>query len=116
MPEALLVAAGHQAGARGAAIRPADVAAGEAHAVPGQRIDVRRGNLRVALAAQLAVAEVVGDDDEDVRALCLGRGRRRRQDEPSAGQGGEQAGQVSFHTDACVRIGCSFTNKASPWP
>ena len=66
MAEPLLVAAGHQAGPGGAAIRPADVAAGAADAVLGQRIEVRRGNVLAAVDADVGIAHVVADDDQDV--------------------------------------------------
>ena len=65
--EALLVTAGQKAGARRAAIGTADVTARKAHAVPRNAVEVRRGDFRgKALAAQFTVAEIVGDDDEDV--------------------------------------------------
>jgi hypothetical protein len=72
--EALLVTAGQKAGARRAAIGTADVTAREAHAVPRDAVEVGRGDFpSKALAAQFTVAEVVGDDDEDV-GLALGGG------------------------------------------
>ena len=67
VPEPLLVAAREQARPRGAAVRPADIAAGEPYAVGCEGIDVGRGDVAgVALAAELAVAEVVGEDHEHV--------------------------------------------------
>src|SRR5438552_18049292 len=68
MPEPLLITPGQQTRPRRAAIWPADIATGETNSVLRQRIDVRGGNLWIALHAQLAVAEIVGDDDENVGA------------------------------------------------
>jgi hypothetical protein len=78
VPEALLVAARHEARARRRAIRPAHVAAREAHAVLRDGINVRCGNLlREALAAEFAPAEIVGEDDEDVRLrVCVAAKQR----------------------------------------
>ena len=58
----------------------------------GQPVDVRRLDLRRAVAAEIAVAEVVGEDDDDVRPPCRGRGK-------AGGQKGEQEQKrgVAFH-------------------
>ena len=101
MTVALLIAASHQARAGRAAIRPADVAAGEAHAAFGQRINLRRVNLRVALAAQFAVAEIVGKDDEDVglalgRLRCRSADQQRNQQTQTTGRS-RCVSEVSFH-------------------
>ena len=66
MAEALLVAAGQQAGARRAAVRARDVALRAADAVLGDRVDVRRRDVLAAVDADVGVAEVVGQDDDDV--------------------------------------------------
>ena len=78
------IAAGHQRRAR----RRADglaVERLEPHAALGQRVDVRRLDLAAAIA-EVGVAEVVGEDDDDVRPTGLlrlrrdgARSRRRRQ-------------------------------------
>ena len=68
----LLVATGHQRGARRVAHRRGDVAVGEADAALGERVDGRRRDV-AAVRGHVAVAEVVGDDDDDV-----GAGRCRR--------------------------------------
>ena len=94
VPESRLVASGHEAGPRRAAVRPADVAAGEPHAAGGDAVDVRRGNLwREALAAQFAVAEIVGQDDEDVRL----RGRRGESDVAKDAQESQSEPDSSTH-------------------
>ena len=51
----------------------------QTHARGGQRIDVRRAHLFVALHAQVAIAHVVGDQKHDI-GLAPGRG-------PTAGRG-----------------------------
>src|SRR5262245_44403 len=70
--ETLLVAAGHQASPRRAAIGPGNVAARAADSVFRQGIDVWRGNVLAAVNPDVTVAHVVADDDEDVG---LGRGQ-----------------------------------------
>src|SRR6185369_14604883 len=68
MTEALLVASGHNARARGTAERVRDVAGGEAHATAGEGIEVRRRNVAAALKAEVGEAQIVGEDEDDVRA------------------------------------------------
>ena len=67
--------AGVQAGDEGRAGRGADrcagVVAGENHSVCGESVDVGRPELLLAVAAQVSVAEVVGDDEDYVRLLRL---------------------------------------------
>ncbi len=97
MAEAGGVAARHEAGARGAAIRRGDVAVGEAEAVFCERIDVwGRDVLGEALTAEFAVTEVVGVEDDDV-GLDGGaneeRGEQRedtRETDEAAGMHGEE--------------------------
>jgi hypothetical protein len=69
--KALLVAPRHQTSPRGTTHRPAHISAAEPHAARRQRIQVRRqrGKIAVdapALKADVSVARVVGEDDEDV--------------------------------------------------
>ena len=63
---AVVVASGEQRGARRGADRRAAVVLGAAHALGGEPIDVGRGQDGVAVAAQVAVAQVVGQEDDDV--------------------------------------------------
>jgi hypothetical protein len=75
--EALLVAAGEKPGAGGAAVGVGHVAVREADAVFGERVDVRRRDVGAAVEADVRVAEVVGDDHDDVGAGGRpGRGKR----------------------------------------
>ena len=90
MAEALLVTTGHQPGAGGAANRTGDVAACEADAVAGERVDVRRCEFAFALGADAGVAEVVGDDEDDV-GFGLGGGCETR------GQAAEKDSTIYFH-------------------
>ena len=72
------VAAGHQ-GRSGRGTGRADVKIGEADAARVQLVDVRRLQDRIAVAGEIAVALVIGDDENDVgfRSLeLLGRCRR----------------------------------------
>ena len=75
----LRVVTREQRGARRPAARGV-VELGEPHAVIGEPVEVRRGDL-AAVAAEVGVAEVVGEDEYDVRTR--GRGGEGR-------QGGEQ--------------------------
>ncbi len=66
------VAAGHEDGARRRADRRARVEVGEAEALGREAVDARRADELLAVGAHVSVAEVVGDDEDDVGA----RGRR----------------------------------------
>ena len=65
--EAGLVFAGEQSGAGGGAVGAADIAAGAAGAGFGQSIEMRGGDVGAAMEADIGVAHVVADDDDDVR-------------------------------------------------
>ena len=64
---AVAVVAGEQAGAGGGA-GGADVIVGEAHGVLVEAVEARRADRAVAVTAQVAVALVVGEDEDDVGA------------------------------------------------
>ena len=64
--EALLIAAGKDARTRGAAVRMRDVALGEPHARPRQRVDVQRPETNRTLHTDVGVAEVIDENDQDV--------------------------------------------------
>ena len=64
--EALLVTTGQVAGARGAADRIGDIAIAAADAGGRETIEVRSRDVAGALEADVVVAEIVGDDEEDV--------------------------------------------------
>jgi len=65
----------HPASQQGASVRHADgigdVGAFEAHAVAGEPVDMRRAHDRIAVAAEMVRAMLVGDEDEKVRT-CWG--------------------------------------------
>ena len=44
----------------------------ELHAAGGQRIEIRRLDLRLAVEADAAKAQIIREDMDDVRSLCLG--------------------------------------------
>ena len=71
--ETILIPAGQESCTRRAAIGPGDVATGEANAVPGKGIDVRRRNVLAAVNAKIGEAHVVADDEENVRFARVGR-------------------------------------------
>jgi hypothetical protein len=61
------VFAGEQHTARGRADRSTAVVAGEAGALGGETINVRCADFFLPVAAEFAVAEVVGQDEDEVR-------------------------------------------------
>ena len=67
-PRADGVAAREEGCAGGGAGRGGRVELGEAHAFGGHLVEVRRANRRVAVARQVAVAEIVGEEDDEVGA------------------------------------------------
>ena len=60
------VLAAHQRRARRLAVRAAGVAAGEPHPLRRQAVDVRRLVILAAVTGDVGVAEVVGEDEDDV--------------------------------------------------
>jgi len=106
----------HQGGAVRRADRRGGVGVGEAHAVAGETVQVGRLVERVAVAAQLRVAQVVGQDEDDV-ALARRSGRRpqrppkqrrrgartqRLQERPPRGPGMPHAPLPAFRFLACL--------------
>src|SRR5687767_5491946 len=61
------VLAGHQRAARRRAYRRAGVELREPHSFGGELVEVRRLDVTLAIAAELAEAEIVADDQDDVR-------------------------------------------------
>ena len=83
--ETCLVATGEERGAGRSTKWRGDVAVGKARAAGGEGVDVGRGDTFAPVATEFAVAEVVGDDEDDVRAaggLSCSRG-------DGAGESGE---------------------------
>src|SRR3546814_1213736 len=78
--EARRIASGHHRGARWRAGRVRGIGGGEIDAFACKRVDVRRlddPRDAAAVEADIVIAEVVGDDQDDVRrALSLGNLRR----------------------------------------
>ena len=82
------VVAGHQATARRGADGAAGVALREAHALRGQAVEVRRLDLLLAVAAEVAIAQVVGQDENDVgRSGRIGRDGPMRKEQGEGGRG-----------------------------
>src|SRR5262245_58781692 len=59
-----------ESGARRLAVRPASVAGCETQALSGELVDVGRLVVLRALAAEVGPAEVVGENEDDVRLWC----------------------------------------------
>ena len=76
MAEAGLISARHEPGSRRTAIRTRYVTLREANAVLGDRIDVGRGDVVVALEAELGPTDVVAQNHENVRLRVSRIGRR----------------------------------------
>jgi hypothetical protein len=66
--QAMLPAPGGEREARRRAHRGIGVAVGEAHALPRHAVEHRRAVRPSAIAAEVGVAEVVGQDKDEVRA------------------------------------------------
>src|SRR5687768_17115044 len=61
--------------ARRRATRRADVEVGAAYPFRCEPVDVRRLRLLVTIARQIAIAEIVDEEQEDVGRRCTGRAR-----------------------------------------
>ena len=85
--EAGLVAPGEQSGPRGAAIGGRDIAVGAADAGSGQGVDMGRRHQLAAVDANVAVAQVIGDDHQDVRLFGGRRQASGDTNKPEDGQG-----------------------------
>ena len=88
------VLASHQRAARGRAHGAAGVELREARAFPRHAVQPGRAELRLAVRAHVSVAEVVGQDEDDVGPARRSRGAppaprhvRRRRAEPGTGRG-----------------------------
>ena len=72
--------------AAGGAGRGGRVGIGEAKPLPGQMIDVRRLHLGRAVAADISITQIIGDDDNDIRRRFVRLPARLRH-QPRAAQG-----------------------------
>ena len=77
-------APGEQRGAAGRADGSGDVEVREAHALAGHAVEVGRADARMTVATQVAVAQIVGQNDDQVGQLlgphCRGRIGQQSQD------------------------------------
>ena len=80
------VAAGHQHRARRRADRVAGVMPGHDHALAGEAVDVRGADDPLSVVTDFAVAEVVGQDEDDVRPArrAEGGGEQGKQEQGGA--------------------------------
>ena len=67
------VFAQHERGAGRRANGAAGIEIRETHPFGGEAVEIRRLDLRLAVAAEVAVAEVVGEDEHDARPAWRGR-------------------------------------------
>src|SRR5262249_33779156 len=100
--DAIGVAAGQQRGPRGTADGLRDVEVGEAHAVASHLVENRRAEVLRSVAAQVAVALVVSEDEDDVRKpgrLRVGgrRRERRQQRRPKDSQENATVSEAVWH-------------------
>src|ERR1051326_8129795 len=61
------VQAGHEHAARGCAYRATGIEIGVSDALRGETVDIGRQDLLLPIAAELAVAEIIEDDQNDIR-------------------------------------------------
>src|SRR5262245_13144920 len=64
--ESLLISARHQTGTRRTAVRTGHVGIGKSHARSRDLIDVGRWDVPAAVGANVGVAEIVGDNQQDI--------------------------------------------------
>ena len=105
-----VVAAGHQRRPRRRADR-ADVELREFRGLAGERVDLRRLDVRVAVASHIAVAQIVDEEQDDVRSAD----RLRRLGGMERGQrgqrnGSEQQAGASHKASASNVVNCSAGN------
>lgn len=92
-------------GARGAAHSACSVALGEFYAFFGKRIEMGRLNSVVPKAAQIAVTQVVREEDHQVRRLCMPfRGRSGCSNQSQEPDNGEAAGHGAFNPGKSGRL------------
>ena len=89
--DALLIAAGHQRGAGRGAFRRIGVALPKAHALAADGIDVGRADVGTAVTGEVSVAQVVGKEQDYVRAA---RSRCQRGDERGSARAAQKSPSV----------------------
>ncbi len=117
--EAAGMPAGHEARPAGLTGHSRGVEPGEPHTPLGKAVDVRRLRIGVTVATEVAVAQVVGEDENDVgRPVRVRLRRHQRQESRAAGK--HEAGKVSLQAgfQAAARAGrggglCSW-HRGSP--
>ena len=70
-PDAMLVSAGQQRGPRGRALRGVGIKRGEFDSTLGELVYSRGADVGAAVAAQVAITEVVGHDQDNVGTLGI---------------------------------------------
>src|SRR5688500_11806309 len=85
------IADGEESGAAGGADFSGAVKIGEAHALGGHAIKIWRADGGVAVATEVAVAQIVREDDDDVWTR---RGRIVRREPTQSGQREKDAGET----------------------
>ena len=111
MAEPLRIATRHQSCPGGTTVRAADIGVGEADSTFGQCVDVWRGDVLASVDANIRVAHVVGDDDNNVRrpTLRLRHGATKAQKAEYDGDRCEYPWN-SFHRYPPARL-CASLNK-----
>jgi hypothetical protein len=91
------VQAGHEHAARRRAHGAARVELREAHALGGELVEVRRLNQLLPVAAEFPIAEIVGEDEDDVwfGRLRAGRGDQREDEKKRGEEAHERTGANS---------------------
>ena len=114
--DAVRVGAGEQRRARGRADGLRHVEVGEAHALRGQPVDVRRADARRAVGADVAVAEVVRVHEHDVRRpVAAAAGPRSRRPQAPRGRARPSARRSSVScADSTCYVGRPRTLSLRP--
>lgn len=92
--ETLLIAAGHQAGTRRAAIGMGNVTLRAAQAFAGKAVEVWCGDVLAALETDIRITMVITDNEKDVRLF-----RRQGGEGDNAGYQNKTGWMEGFHND-----------------
>jgi len=82
---AIVMAAGKEGGARRGTTRRARVEIGESHAPSGQLVE-NRGLDGAPVTAKIAVAQIVDEQSDDIRAFVLGKTATNKKQEAKKGE------------------------------
>ena len=105
--QTVLIASGDERGAGGGADGGVRVSLHELHPSSGDAVDIRRGEIAAAVAGEVGVTEIVGEDEDDVGRRA-GSGSVLREQQRGGGRGGDglAAGDVHRISDKDIAATC----------